>query len=132
MQDEVEGYSGFQCRYAFDDIATADELALSVIAKARQLARGEQPILATGETGVGKERFAHAIHTASAVVRFGIGMVSRGEVALIVAGIGLGAGVIDEAIFSIMIVMTLVTTLVTPVLLRLVFKDKPKVDDVGV
>lgn len=59
-------------------------------------------------------------------------MVSRGEVALIVAGIGLGAGVIDEAIFSIMIVMTLVTTLVTPVLLRLVFKDKPKVDDVGV
>ncbi len=53
--------------------------------------------------------------------RFGVGMVSRGEVALIVSGIGLASGVIDSRIFSVMIIMTLVTTLVTPVLLRAVF-----------
>ncbi|PZN12335.1 MAG: cation:proton antiporter [Bacillota bacterium] len=51
-------------------------------------------------------------------MRVGIGMVSRGEVALIVAGIGLQSGVISEAVFSVMVVMTLVTTLVTPPLLR--------------
>lgn len=54
-------------------------------------------------------------------IRVGVGMVSRGEVALIVASVGLGYGVIDEAIFSIMVIMTLVTTLVTPVLLRFAF-----------
>ena len=51
-------------------------------------------------------------------LRVGIGMVSRGEVALIVAGIGLQQGVISQAVFSVMVVMTLVTTLVTPLLLR--------------
>lgn len=54
-------------------------------------------------------------------VRFGIGMISRGEVALIVAGYGLEHKIIDESIFSMMVIMTLVTTLITPVLLRLVF-----------
>jgi len=53
--------------------------------------------------------------------RFGVGMISRGEVALIVANIGLGAGVIGESVFTIMVLMTLVTTLLTPVLLRFVF-----------
>ncbi len=53
--------------------------------------------------------------------RVGIGMISRGEVALIVSAIGLRAGVIGESVFSIMVVMTLMTTLITPVLLRLVF-----------
>lgn len=54
-------------------------------------------------------------------VRVGVGMVSRGEVALIVATIGLSSGIIDRDIFSIMVLMTLVTTLVTPVLLRGLF-----------
>ena len=51
-------------------------------------------------------------------LRVGIGMVSRGEVALIVAGIGLQEGVISQAVFSVMVVMTLFTTLITPILLR--------------
>lgn len=54
-------------------------------------------------------------------LRVGIGMISRGEVALIAAAIGLTNKVIDNDIFSIMIVMTLVTTLVTPILLRAAF-----------
>lgn len=54
-------------------------------------------------------------------MRVGIGMISRGEVALIVTQVGLTAGVIEERVFSIMVIMTLVTTLVTPPLLRLVF-----------
>jgi Kef-type K+ transport system membrane component KefB len=50
----------------------------------------------------------------------GAGMVSRGEVALVLAGAALSAGAIDGTIFSALIVMTLVTTLMTPPLLRAV------------
>lgn len=57
-------------------------------------------------------------------LRVGVGMISRGEVGLIVAGYGLSHKIIDENIFSIMVIMVLVTTLATPVLLRFVF---PKV-----
>lgn len=57
-------------------------------------------------------------------LKVGTGMISRGEVALIVANIGLAAGVIDNAIFSVMVIMTLATTLVTPLLLRVVFKKE--------
>jgi Kef-type K+ transport system membrane component KefB len=54
-------------------------------------------------------------------LRVGTGMVSRGEVGLIVASVGLSAGIIAKDIFSVMIVMVLVTTLLTPVMLRFVF-----------
>lgn len=57
-------------------------------------------------------------------MRVGVGMVSRGEVALIVANIGMASGVITKEIFSVMVIMTLATTLVTPVLLRLTFKGR--------
>jgi len=51
----------------------------------------------------------------------GIGMISRGEVALITASIGLQAGLITSSLFSIVILMSLVTTLITPLLLKLVY-----------
>lgn len=54
-------------------------------------------------------------------LRVGVGMISRGEVGLIVAGVGLANGVIGQQVFSIMVMMVLVTTMVTPLLLRLVF-----------
>lgn len=54
-------------------------------------------------------------------LRVGIGMISRGEVGLIVAGVGLASGVISQEVFSIMVIMVLVTTMITPVLLRYVF-----------
>ncbi len=46
-------------------------------------------------------------------------MISRGEVALVIAGAGLAGGLLDAATFSTLIVVTLATTLVTPPLLRL-------------
>ncbi len=59
-------------------------------------------------------------------MRVGLGMVPRGEVALIVAGIGLGRGVLDEKIFGISIVMTLFTTLPAPFFLNRVLKRREK------
>jgi Kef-type K+ transport system membrane component KefB len=54
-------------------------------------------------------------------LRLGVGMVSRGEVGLIVASIGVARALITEAVFTTVIVMILVTTLVTPVMLRFAF-----------
>jgi len=59
-------------------------------------------------------------------LRIGVGMVPRGEVALIVAGIGLSKGVINDQAFSLAIIMTFITTLVTPPIFdKLISVDKP-------
>jgi fructose-specific phosphotransferase system IIA component len=50
-------------------------------------------------------------------LRIGMGMVPRGEVALIIAGIGLASGVLNNQFFSVIILMTLFTTLFAPGLL---------------
>ncbi len=54
-------------------------------------------------------------------IRVGAGMISRGEVGLIVAGYGLASGIIGRDVFSASVIMVLVTTMVTPPLLRLTF-----------
>jgi Kef-type K+ transport system membrane component KefB len=55
----------------------------------------------------------------------GFGMITRGEVELIAAAIGLQAGLLTPALFSITIVVILVTTMLTPVLLRLLYWFQP-------
>ena len=55
-------------------------------------------------------------------VRVGAGMISRGEVGLIVAGYGLTHQIIGRDVFSASVVMVLVTTMVTPPLLRFAFR----------
>jgi monovalent cation:proton antiporter-2 (CPA2) family protein len=57
-------------------------------------------------------------------LRVGAGMVSRGEVALILAALGLEKGMIEPAMFTILIVVVLITTLVTPPLLKVMFREK--------
>lgn len=47
-------------------------------------------------------------------LRIGAGMVPRGEVALIIAGIGLSQGYLSQEIFGVGILMTLITTVVAP------------------
>ncbi|HSL23351.1 MAG TPA: cation:proton antiporter [Vicinamibacterales bacterium] len=54
-------------------------------------------------------------------LRVGVGMISRGEVGLIVAGYGLANGLIGRDVFSASVIMVLVTTMVTPPLLKLAF-----------
>jgi Kef-type K+ transport system membrane component KefB len=56
-------------------------------------------------------------------LQIGIGMVSRGEVGLIIAGIGLSSGFLSNENLTVIVGMILVTTLVTPPLLRLSFKQ---------
>jgi len=60
---------------------------------------------------------------ADEALRVGVGMVSRGEVGLIVATVGLDQGLVTPEIFTATVVMVLFTTLVTTPLLRLVFAE---------
>ncbi|MBY6810894.1 cation:proton antiporter [Clostridium botulinum] len=57
-------------------------------------------------------------------IQIGTGMVSRGEVALIVANKGATLGLMSSVFFGPMIIMIIVTTVITPLLLKIVFSDK--------
>lgn len=65
-------------------------------------------------------------------LQIGVGMVSRGEVALIVASKGASIGLMSNAIFGPIVIMVVATTILTPILLKLVFKaDKPQTNVEG-
>ncbi len=57
--------------------------------------------------------------------RIGVGMLPRGEVALIIAGVGLSSRLIEQDIFGVSIMMTLVTTVIAPIGLVSLFKGRP-------
>lgn len=57
-------------------------------------------------------------------VRIGIGMISRGEVALIVASKGMSVGLMRDDFFGPIIIMVVITTVITPILLKVVFKSR--------
>jgi len=52
-----------------------------------------------------------------------VGMTSRGEVGLIVASVGVEAGLIGDRILSILVLMVLVTTVLTPIMLRALYPE---------
>ncbi|SHK53950.1 sodium/proton-potassium antiporter GerN, CPA2 family [Hathewaya proteolytica DSM 3090] len=66
-------------------------------------------------------------YTGPESLRIGVGMISRGEVALIVANKGVPLGLMDPNYFGAVIIVVIVTTLITPILLKLsysrAFKD---------
>lgn len=58
--------------------------------------------------------------------RIGVGMMTRGEVGLIVAQKGLEAGVLSSVYFPAVILLIIVTSVVTPIALKPLFADKKK------
>ena len=57
--------------------------------------------------------------------RIGVGMISRGEVALIVANKGMALGLLGSVFLGPVIIMVVLTTMVTPVLLKIIFRKGP-------
>ena len=57
-------------------------------------------------------------------LRVGYGMVGRGEVAFITLGVGLSAGILDETIYSTIVLVVLATIFISPVLLRNSYKKE--------
>lgn len=60
-------------------------------------------------------------------VKIGVGMISRGEVALIVASKGEALGMMGTDFLGPIIIMVVVTTVITPILLKIVYRDSEKV-----
>ena len=54
-------------------------------------------------------------------LRIGVGMVSRGEVALIVANKGIEAGLMSSELVAPVIIVVIATTIITPIVLKPVF-----------
>jgi Kef-type K+ transport system membrane component KefB len=84
-------------------------VVLSVLAIVSKVVGAGVPALLVGFNRVGS-------------LRISVGMVPRGEVALIIAGIGLASGAIDSELFGVVILMTIVTTIVAPLLLVPAFR----------
>ncbi|HEY63002.1 MAG TPA: cation:proton antiporter [Caldilineae bacterium] len=59
--------------------------------------------------------------TREEALRLGVGMASRGEVGLIVASVGMNAGLLGGDAFASVVLMVLATTLLTPILLRMLY-----------
>ena len=62
-------------------------------------------------------------------LRVGIGMISRGEVGLIVAGVGVTAGILENDVYSTIIIMVLVTTIITPIWLKIEYRKEQRKGD---
>jgi Kef-type K+ transport system membrane component KefB len=85
-------------------------LLITALAVATKIVGCAAPALAVGFNGLG-------------AARIGVGMLPRGEVALIIASVGLTAGAIDHTVFGVAVVMTLVTTVLAPVVLMPLFRN---------
>jgi len=60
-------------------------------------------------------------------MKVGIGMISRGEVGLIVAGVGVSSGALTNDIYTTVIIMVALTTIITPIWLKVAYrKDTPE------
>jgi Kef-type K+ transport system membrane component KefB len=57
-------------------------------------------------------------------LRIGTGMMTRGEVSIIVASKGIAAGVLDPAMLSSIIIVVIITVILAPVLLKIVYRDR--------
>jgi Kef-type K+ transport system membrane component KefB len=56
--------------------------------------------------------------------QIGVGMIPRAEVAIIIANLGVKMGVVNQSMMASVILMVLVTTLITPSLLKVSFSEK--------
>jgi len=61
-------------------------------------------------------------------MKVGIGMISRGEVGLIVAGVGVTAGILETDVYSTIVIMVAVTTIITPIWLKIVYRKEQKAE----
>ncbi len=63
-------------------------------------------------------------------MKVGYGMISRGEVGLIVAGVAISAGAISQSIYSAILGMIMITTILTPILLKKSYaKEEPEEEE---
>ena len=63
----------------------------------------------------------------SKAMKVGIGMISRGEVGLIIAGVGVSSGALASDTYTSIIIMVAATTIITPIWLKIMYKKEEQV-----
>ena len=64
-------------------------------------------------------------------LKIGVGMMTRGEVALIVSRKGLDVGLLDSRYFTSVILLIIVSSVLTPIVLKLLYSEKPETPKVA-
>ena len=59
-------------------------------------------------------------------LKVGIGMISRGEVGLIVAGVGVSSNILTSDVYSTIIIMVAVTTIITPIWMKMEYRKEQR------
>lgn len=80
--------------------------------------------IATKIVGCGLPSLIFLKNDKNKAMRVGIGMVSRGEVGLIIAGVGATSGVLSGDTYTAIIVMVAVTTIITPIWLKKAYQKE--------
>lgn len=75
--------------------------------------------------GIGAKLIGFSSHEA---LRVGVGMMARGEVALIVAQKGLSAGLMDPVLFTSVIFLVITSSVMTPIILKVLYKQEDAID----
>lgn len=60
--------------------------------------------------------------------RIGVGMTSRGEVGLVISGIGITSGVITNDVYVALVSVIILTTIISPILLKFAYSERDKVN----
>jgi Kef-type K+ transport system membrane component KefB len=60
----------------------------------------------------------------SKAMKVGVGMISRGEVGLIIAGVGVSTGALATDTYTSIIIMVAATTIITPIWLKILYKKE--------
>lgn len=68
------------------------------------------------------------LRSRSKAMKVGIGMISRGEVGLIVAGIGVTSGALSSNIYTTVIIMVAITTIITPLWLKKAYSKEQDIE----
>jgi len=89
-------------------------LVVTVIAIVSKLAGGFLGALSLGRRGA---------------LIVGVGMVPRGEVGVVIASLGLAAGVFSDQTYAVIVAMSLLTSIVTPPVLSVLLKSAPEAGD---
>ena len=123
VQDEIAPLYAFFPPFFFAFIGT--ELDLGALADPGALGLlALVTALAIGTKFAGAWLGARSLGRDEAVV-VGVGMVPRGEVGIIVAGIGNATGTINDELFAVIVGMSILTTLVVPPVLRRLLAHRP-------
>lgn len=119
IEEEVAPLYAFFAPFFFAFIGTQVELSELVSLEALGLL-AVVTVLAVATKYAGARLGARGM-TSEEGHAIGLGMVPRGEVGVIVAGIGAAAGVVDAQLFAVIVAMSVLTTLLVPPLLRRAF-----------